>query len=121
MYVKNMFLQGELEEQVYMVQPPRFQSGLKTSAVFRLMKSLYGLKQASCPWNAKITQGLHKMGFSPSKLDSSLFISQGRDGPISILLYVDDLVITSSDLEEIDCVKSQFVPSFEMKDMANLY
>ena len=54
--VKNAFLQGELEEQVYMVQPPKFHSGTNTSEVCRLKKSHYGLKQAPRAWNAKITQ-----------------------------------------------------------------
>ena len=52
--VKNAFMQGDLEEQVYMVQSPRFQSEVNTSFVCRLMKSLYGLKQTSCAWNMKI-------------------------------------------------------------------
>ena len=55
MDVKNAFLQGELEEQVYMVQPPGFQSGRNTLVVCRLKKSPYGLKQAPRAWNAKIT------------------------------------------------------------------
>ena len=55
MDVKNVFLQGELEEQVYMVQPTGFHSGTSTSAVSRLKKSLYGLKQAPRAWNVKIT------------------------------------------------------------------
>ena len=55
MDVKNAFLQGELEEQVYMVHPPGFHSGTNTSAMCRLKKSLYGLKQAPHAWNAKIT------------------------------------------------------------------
>ena len=54
MDVKNAFLQGELEEQVYMVQPPGAQSGTNTSAVCGLKNSLYGLKQAPRAWNAKI-------------------------------------------------------------------
>ena len=90
MDVKNAFRQGELQEQVYMVQPPGFHSKTNTSAVCRLKKSLYGLKQAPRAWNAKITQQLHRMGFAKSKSDSSLFIRKGRLGPVSILLYVDD-------------------------------
>ena len=105
MDVKNAFLQGELQEQVYMVQPPGFHSGTNTSTVCRLKKSLYGLKQAPRAWNAKITQQLRRMGFATSKSDSSLFIRTGRLGPVSILLYVDDLVITGADLGEIDRVK----------------
>ena len=56
MDVKNAFLQGELEEKVYMVQPSGFHSGTNTLAVCRLKKFLYGLKQAPRAWNAKITQ-----------------------------------------------------------------
>ena len=55
MDVKSAFLQGDLEEQVDMVQPPRFQFGLSMSAVCRLKKALYGLKQAVHAWNGKIT------------------------------------------------------------------
>ena len=100
MDVKNAFLQGELEEHMYMIQPLGFYSGTNTSAVCRLKKSLYGLKQALRAWNAKITQRLWRMGFAASKSDSSLFIRQGRLGPVNILLYVDDLVIAGADLDE---------------------
>ena len=117
MDVKNAFLQGDLEEQVYMVQPPGFQSGLNTSVVCRLKKSLYGLNQAPHTWNTKITQRLRRMGFVTSKSDSSLFIRQVRLGPISILLYVDDLVITDADLDEIGYVKLLLAASFDMKDL----
>ena len=105
MDVTNAFLQGELEEQVYMVQPPGFHSRTNTLAVCRLKKLLYGLKQAPRAWNAKITQRLRRMRFATSESDSSLFIRKGRLGPVSISLYVDDMVITSADLGEIDRVK----------------
>jgi hypothetical protein len=121
MDVKNAFLQGELEEQVYMVQAPGFHSGTNTSAVCRLKKSLYGLKQAPRAWNAKIMQQLRKMSFATSKSDSSLFLWKTRLGPISILLYVDDLVITGADLGEINRVKREVAVSFEMKDLGDLH
>ena len=92
---------------MYIVQPARFHSGTNTSALCRLKKCLYKLKQAPGAWNAKITQQLHRMGFAMSKLDSSLFIQKGRLGPVSILLYVDDLVITGADLGEKDRMKLQ--------------
>jgi hypothetical protein len=90
-----------------MVQPPGFDSGTNTSAVCRLKKSLYGLKQAPRAWNPKITQQLRKMSFETSRADSSLFIRKTRLRLISILLYVDDLVITGADLEEINRGKCQ--------------
>ena len=61
------------------------------------------------------------MGFATSKSDSSLFIRQGRLGPVIILLYVNDLVITGADLGEIDGVKLQFAASFDMKDLGDLH
>ena len=107
MDVKNTFIQGDIEEQVYMVQPLRFQSELNKSVVCQFKKSLYGLKQAPRAWNSKITHRLCKMGLADSKSDSTLFIRKGSKGLICILLYVDDLVITGPDLAKICRVKSQ--------------
>ena len=61
------------------------------------------------------------MGFAPSKSDSSLFIRKDRNGPVSILLYVDDLIIDDANLDEISRVKSQLMASFEMKDLGDLH
>ena len=61
------------------------------------------------------------MGFAMSKSDSSLFIWQGRHGPVSILVYVDDLVIIGADPEEIDRVKSQLAASSDMKYLGKLH
>ena len=93
MDVKNAFLQGELEEQVYMVQPPGFKSNTHPQAVCQLKKSLYGLKQAPRACHLKITQYLHQIGFKMSKSDNSLFIRSDSKGHVFIIIYVDDLVI----------------------------
>ena len=115
--VKNVFLQADLEEQGYMVQPPGFHSGVNASTVGQLKKSLYGLKQAPPAWNAKITQRLHRMGFATSKSDSSLFFRRGPHDPVSILPYVNDLFIISADLDEV----GQIAASFDMKDLGGLH
>ena len=115
MDVKNTFLQGELEEHVYMIHPSGFQSGLNTSEICELKKSLYKLKQAPCAWNMKITQRMRRMGFAPLKSDTSLFVQSSQSRPISILLYVDDLVIAGADLGEIGRMKSQLAASLDIR------
>ena len=68
-----------------------------------------------------IMHRLHKMGFMNSKSYSSLFIQKVLKGPVCILLYIDDLAITSPDLAKIDQVKSQLLDAFEMKDLRDVH
>lgn len=93
--VKNAFLHGELQEEVYMKQPQGFVNSSCPSYVCKLVKSLYGLKQAPRAWNDKFTTYLLDIGFETSLSDSSLFVK--KDGiHVVILLYVDDIIITGS-------------------------
>ena len=101
--VKNAFLQGELEEEVHMIQPPGFESCAHPNAVCLLKKPIYDLKQASRVWHLKITQYLHQIRFRMSKSDTSLYIRHESDSLIAIILYVDDFKHLSG--------------RFEMKDM----
>ena len=106
MDVKNAFLQGELEEGVYMVQPPSFESNIHLKVVYRLNKPLYGLKQAPCAWHSKITQYLHRISFRMSKSDKSLYIRSDSESPIVIIIYVDDLIIGCEHIVDIIKAKS---------------
>ncbi|CAL8151027.1 unnamed protein product [Prunus armeniaca] len=72
--VKNTFLHGELEEEVYMKQPQGFEDPHHPDYVCKLQKSLYGLKQAPRAWNAKFTGFLPSLGFKMSHSDPSLFL-----------------------------------------------
>jgi histone deacetylase 1/2 len=91
--INNAFLNGFLDEEVYMVQPPRFESADKT-LVCKLNKALYGLKQAPRAWFERLRSALLKLGFCPSKCDPSLFTLHGNQHMIFLLVYVDDIIIT---------------------------
>ena len=119
--VKNAYLQGELEDEVYMVQPPGFKLRSHPHAVCQLKKPLYGLKQATRACHSKITQYLHQIGFKMSKSDNSLYVRRNFESLIFIILYVDDLVIGGEELADINKVKSLLFGKFEMKDMEELH
>ncbi|RVW50106.1 Retrovirus-related Pol polyprotein from transposon RE1 [Vitis vinifera] len=114
--VNNAFLHGDLNEEVYMQLPLGF-STPNDPRVCKLKKSLYGLRQASRQWYSKLSSSLLKFGFSQAKTDSSLFIRQTSTSFIALLIYVDDVIIASNDLKEIDVVKKFLHESFTIKDL----
>ena len=99
MDVKNVFLNVELLEEVYMKlplgysHPPGF-----PYRVFRLRRKLYGLKQAPRAWFANFSSTISQHGFSGSSFDTALFLRQSGHGITILLLYVDDMIITGDDM-----------------------
>ena len=79
-----------------MKQPPGFVHPGKTSHICRLDKSLYGLNQAPRAWYSRLSMKLQTLGFLPSKSDISLFIYKKSNIVIFVLIYVDDIIVTSS-------------------------
>ncbi|XP_019174210.1 PREDICTED: uncharacterized protein LOC109169770 [Ipomoea nil] len=116
MDVNNAFLHGDLEEEVYMHLPLGLPANTDRQ-VCRLNKSLYGLKQASRQWNTKLNIALQKMGFKQSLPDNSLFTKGEGQSFIALLIYVDDIVAASADLEAIQEVKNQLNDMFQIKDL----
>ena len=95
--MKNAFLNGDLEEEVYMKLPPRHYKS-KDLAVCKLKKSIYGLKQSLKAWFDKFLGSLRDMGYYKCYHDHALFIKRGASGKISILLvYVNGIIITRDD------------------------
>ncbi|KAM2058106.1 hypothetical protein ACFX16_030722 [Malus domestica] len=87
MDVKNTFLHGDLEEEVYMKLPPGHPQGHKPDLVCKLHKSIYGLKQSPRAWYAKLSSVLNSVGFTRSNADSSLFVRTGVVGKLVVLIY----------------------------------
>lgn len=105
--VKTAFLNGDLEETIYMAQPQGFEVPGSEQKVCLLKKSLYGLKQSSRQWYLKFGETLSRLGFCRSLYDSCVFVKrQQNKEPIYLLLYIDDMLISGPDAKEINRVKS---------------
>ena len=118
MDVKTAFLNGDLDEVIYMHQPDGHRaSGGEEQHVWQLQKSLYGLKQAGRAWNKTMDAALIDLGFRPAHSDSCVYVMQGGDVVMYLLVYVDDLLLVANDTARLDSVKAQLSSRFEMKDM----
>ena len=119
--VKNAFLHGDLQETVYMKQPPGFIDPTKPDHVCLLHKSLYGLKQASRAWFHRLSTALIQLGFSGSKTDPSLFILNSGNTMVYVLVYVDDIIITGNNQPAIDRIIDRLSSTFALKDLGQLH
>ncbi|GAU46826.1 hypothetical protein TSUD_100440 [Trifolium subterraneum] len=117
--VNTTFLHGDLNEEVYMSPPPDLPLP-SPNLVCKLQRSLYGLKQASRQWNTKLTDTLTSSGYIQSKSDYFLFTKQRSSGFTVILVYVDDLVLGGTDVEEITHIKALLDTKFSIKDLGLL-
>ncbi|GKC25959.1 ribonuclease H-like domain-containing protein, partial [Tanacetum coccineum] len=117
--VNNAFLYGDLVEDVYMTLPDGY-NNVDKSKVCKLNKPLYGLKQALRKWNAKLTTSLAEHGFEQSKFDYSLYTKHRSGMFIALLVYVDDIVITGSDVDGINEFKLFLSTKFLIKDLGSL-
>ena len=118
LFRSNDFLNGDLSEEVYM-QPP---SGLSidSNKVCHLRRALYDLKQAPRAWFAKFSSTIFRLGYTASLYDFALFLRSTDKGTILLLLYVDDMIITGDDLNDIQELKDFLSQQFEMKDLGYL-
>jgi histone deacetylase 1/2 len=119
--VKNAFLHGVLEEEVYMKQPPGYENPNAPYHVCKLDKSLYGLKQAPRAWFSKLSSKLQELGFLASKADTSLFIYNKSGITIFMLVYVDDIILTSSSNKAITSLLQDLCSAFALKDLGDLH
>ncbi|WVZ67986.1 hypothetical protein U9M48_016985 [Paspalum notatum var. saurae] len=117
MDVKTAFLNGELQEEIYMEQPDGFVVKGQESKVCKLLKSLYGLKQAPKQWHEKFDTTLTSAGFAVNEADSCVYYRYGGGKGVILCLYVDDILIFGTDIDVINEVKSFLSTKFDMKDL----
>jgi len=120
MDVKISFLHGILQGEVYVEQPKGFEVKGKKNQVWRLKKALYGLKQAPRAWYVRIDSHLVKLQFTRNNVDSNLYFKVVQRMPLILVLYVDDLFLTSSEPLMLKC-KRDLTSKFEMKDIALMH
>ncbi|KAL5770994.1 hypothetical protein ACOSP7_015148 [Xanthoceras sorbifolium] len=115
--VKTAFLHGDLEEEIYMRQPEGFKEAGKENLVCRLKKSLYGLKQAPRQWYKKFDSFMSNSGFTRCQANHRCYIKRFDNSFIILLLYVDDMLVAGSDMQEIMNLKRELSKQFAMKDL----
>ena len=115
--VKSAFLNGVLEEEIYVEQPQGFVSEGKERKVLRLRKALYGLKQAPRAWYSKIDQYFMDRGFRRSKSEPTLYIKSQGQYTLLLSLYVDDLIYMGNNTKMMMEFKEDMMKTFEMTDL----
>ncbi len=117
MDVQTAFLNGKLNEEVYMVQPEGFIQPGQEGLVCKLHKSLYGLKQASRCWNMTMDDYLKKAGYRQGTADSCIYVKRVGDSFVIVALYVDDLLLAANNTDLLNAEKLALSNRFEMKDV----
>ena len=116
MDVNTTFLNGMIEEEVYIEQPQGFEVDDKVTHVCKLKKALYGLKQAPRAWYGRIDSFLTSTVFTKSKTDPNIYMNIKDDEPVILLLYVDDLFLIGNE-KQIKDRKKNLAEDFEMRDI----
>ncbi|GJV33866.1 retrotransposon protein, putative, ty1-copia subclass [Tanacetum coccineum] len=117
MDVKTAFLNGDLEEEIYMNQPEGFIAPRQEGKVCRLVKSLYGLKQAPKQRHQKFDHTMLESGFKINECDKCVYVKDICSGYVILCLYVDDMLIVDSNDKMIKSTKDMLKSKFDMKDM----
>jgi len=118
--VKNAFLHGELKEEVYMEVPPGYTTPFKTEMVCKLQRALYGLKQSPRAWFGRFNLAMKKYGFQQSNSNHTLFLKHKLGKVTALIVYIDDIIITGDDVEEMSQLQKQLATEFEMKNLGGL-
>ncbi|KAL4302115.1 hypothetical protein GQ457_10G009760 [Hibiscus cannabinus] len=117
MDVKTAFLNGKLEEDVYMTQPEGFVTPEDARKVCKLQRSIYGLKQASRSWNLRFNEAIQEFGFIRNEDEPCVYKNFSGSIVAFLILYVDDILIIGNDVPNLQSIKTWLSSCFSMKDL----
>jgi hypothetical protein len=119
--VKSVFLNGDLQEEVFVEQPVGFIKPGKEHQVLRLRKALYGLHQAPRAWNAKLDETLQSLGFTRCPSEPTIYTRRSCGNQLIVGVYVDELVVTGTSFDDIKRFKTEMAKIFNMSDLGLLH
>ena len=118
--VKTAYLNGVIEDDIYMYQPRGFLEEGKENMFCKIKKSLYGLKQSARAWNIKLDSVLKNIGFRKGKADPCFYTKKINNDVIHILVYVDDMILASENEEIIKETEDKLNEEFEIKSLGDI-
>ena len=114
--IKNVFLHGDLNDEIYMNFPPGYEGTMNEGKVCKFKKALYGLKQSPRTWFGRFTQAMKELGYKQCNGEHTLFFKIAPREMITILIvYVDDIIISGNNLEEIGNLEVHLDRNFRVK------
>jgi hypothetical protein len=120
MDVKSAFLNGYINELMYVEQPPSFEDEKKPNHVYKLRNALYGLKQAPRAWCERLRNFLLSKGFIMDKVDTTLFTKKIRKDLFVLQIYVDDIIFGSINQDFYEEFRKMMTNEFEMSMIGEL-
>ncbi|GJV77015.1 putative ribonuclease H-like domain-containing protein [Tanacetum coccineum] len=120
MDVKSAFLYGQIEEEVYVCQPPGFEDPDHPNKVYKVVKALYGLHQAPRAWYDTLATYLLSNGFQRGQIDQTLFIKRHKGHILLVQIYVDDIIFGSTKKELCEEFEKLMKDKFQMSSMGEL-
>ncbi len=118
--VRNAFLYGDLEEEIYMEQPEGFRAPGHEHFVLKLLKALYGLKQAGLAWWRTLRESMIELGFEGLVSDAGIFIFRNEHGFVIAIIYVDDAIFCGPDIVLVMELKKKFMQRWECRDLGDV-
>nr|GEW08551.1 putative ribonuclease H-like domain-containing protein [Tanacetum cinerariifolium] len=120
MDVKSTFLYGNIEEEVYVCQPPRFEDSDYPDKVYKVVKALYGLHQAPRAWYKTLANYLLENSFQRGKIDQTLFIKKQKGDILLVQVYVNDIIFGSTNKDLCKAFEKLMKDKFQMSSMREL-